>query len=65
MTQGAKSLEFRFAKSNYGFSVHRLREHTELGQLNVFSQAISARREMWVIEVFGVMVICSTSQCRK
>ena len=46
MTQVAKSLELRFPKCDHGLSARRLWEHTELGQINVFSQAISARREL-------------------
>lgn len=40
----AKSLEVCFGNSDYGLSARRLWEHTELGQINVFSQAISALR---------------------
>lgn len=46
MTAVLKSLELRFSESEYGLSVRRLWEHTELGQINVFNQAISARREL-------------------
>ena len=45
MTLGPDTLELRFSESDYGLSARRLWEHTELGQINVFSQAISARRE--------------------
>lgn len=37
-------LELRFTAGAYGLSARRLWEHTELGQINVFSQAINARR---------------------
>ena len=46
MTLGSDTLELRFAKSNYGLSARRLWEHTELGQINVFNQAISTRPEL-------------------
>lgn len=35
----------RFAYGDYGLSARRLWEHTELGQVNVFSKAISSRQE--------------------
>ena len=46
MTLGPDTLEPCFAEIDYGLSARRLWEHTELGQINVFSQAISARREL-------------------
>lgn len=46
MTSTLKSLEMHFPESDYGLSARRLWEHTELGQINVFGQAISARREL-------------------
>jgi hypothetical protein len=46
MTLGADTLELCFEESDYGLSARRLWEHTELGQINVFSQPISARREL-------------------
>ncbi len=46
MTLDPGSLELRFAEGDYGLSARRLWEHTELGQLNVFGQAVSARREL-------------------
>ena len=45
MTFGPDTLELRFAETDYVLSARRLWEHTELGQINVFNQAISARRE--------------------
>lgn len=41
-----KPLEVRFSDSDLGLSARRLWEHTELGQVNVFGQAISERREL-------------------
>ena len=46
MTLGPDALEWGLEKSEYGLSARRLWEHTELGQINVFSQAISARPEL-------------------
>ena len=46
MTLGLDTLELRFEKSDYGLSARMLWEHTELGQINVFSQPISARPEL-------------------
>ncbi len=43
MTSALKSLELRFLASNYGLSARRLYENTELGQINVFGQAINGR----------------------
>src|SRR5674476_281448 len=43
---GPACLELRFADSDFGLSARRLWELTELGQINVFSQAISARSEL-------------------
>lgn len=43
---GPTSLELRFDSGCYGLSARRLWEHTEMGQINVFNQAISARREL-------------------
>ena len=40
------ALEMRFAHSEYGLSARRLWEHTNLGQINVFGQSISSRREL-------------------
>ena len=45
MTLGRSLLEVCFEESRYGLSARRLWEHTELGQINVFSRTISARRE--------------------
>ncbi|NMM07408.1 hypothetical protein [Polaromonas sp.] len=44
MTLGAETLELRVAGDDYGLSARRLWEHTELGQINVFGQAISTRQ---------------------
>lgn len=46
MTLNSDSLDLQFASSEYGLSARRLWEHTELGQLNVFKQAISPRKEL-------------------
>ncbi len=46
MTLGPDTLELSLAESGYGLSACRLWEHTELGQINVFSQAISSRQEL-------------------
>ena len=46
MTLDAEGLELPFASGDYGLSARRLWEHTELGQINVFIQPISARREL-------------------
>ena len=40
------SLDLRFAQGDYGLSARRLREFTELGQINVFSRAISELSEL-------------------
>lgn len=52
MTNLIKSLEFRFAGMDYGLSARRLWEHTELGQVNVFNQAVSERAELNVAAAF-------------
>ncbi len=52
MTLGPDTLELSLAESGYGLSACRLWEHTELGQINVFSQAISSLRELNVAAVF-------------
>lgn len=52
MTLGADSLELRFAYSEFGLSARRLWEHTELGQVNVFSRSINARRELDDVAAF-------------
>lgn len=46
MTLNIESLELRFADVDYGLSARRLWEHTELGQINVFDQAVSSRPEL-------------------
>lgn len=46
MTHSPDALELRLVGGDYGLSARRLWEHTELGQINVFSQPISARREL-------------------
>src|SRR6185312_11378131 len=46
MTLGPGTLELDFGDGSYGLSARRLWEHTQLGQINVFSQAISARQEL-------------------
>ena len=40
------TLDMQFRQSDYGLSARRLWEHTELGQVNVFGLAISARPEL-------------------
>ena len=42
----AAALESHPSGSEFGLSARRLWEHTELGQINVFGQAISARQEL-------------------
>ena len=42
----AAALESHPSESEYGLSARRLWEHTELGQINVFGRAISARQEL-------------------
>lgn len=49
---GPTSLEFRFERGCYGLSARRLWEHTEMGQINVFSKAISSRQELNDAEAF-------------
>ena len=49
---GPPSLEFRFERGLYGLSARRLWEHTEMGQINVFSKAISSRQELNDAETF-------------
>ena len=49
---GPTSLEFHFESGFYGLSARRLWEHTELGQVNVFSKAISSRPELNEAEAF-------------
>lgn len=46
MSLALDTLELCFYESDYGLSARRLWEHTELGQIHVFSQSISARREL-------------------
>lgn len=43
MAHNFKSLELRLPESVFGLFARRLREHTELGQFNVFGHAISGR----------------------
>ena len=40
------TLDMQLGQSDLGLSALRLWEHTELGQVNVFSQAISAQPEL-------------------
>lgn len=46
MTQAVNSLELSFEGCSFGLSARRLWEHTELGQINPFCRAISARVEL-------------------
>jgi hypothetical protein len=46
VTANQQSLEIRLAVGDYGLSALRLMEHTELGQINPFDRAISARPEL-------------------
>lgn len=46
MTQVVNSLELCFEGCDFGLSARRLWEHTELGQINPFGRAISARTEL-------------------
>ena len=46
MSIGVDSTEICFADSEYGLSAIRLLKHTELGQINPFGRAISARAEL-------------------
>jgi hypothetical protein len=43
MSLNAESLEIRWSDSHYGLSARRLWEHAELGQTNVFGNAINSR----------------------
>ena len=52
MTLAVKSLELRFPECGFGLSARRLWEHTELGQINVFNQAISERADLNVAAAF-------------
>lgn len=49
---GPSSLEFCFESGCYGLSARRLWEHTEMGQINVFSKAISSRQDLNDAEAF-------------
>lgn len=57
MPLAVKSLELRFPGCGYGLSARRLWEHTELGQINVFNQAISERADLNVAAVFIDLVV--------
>ena len=57
MVAAASSLEIVFSAGGYGLSARRLWEHTELGQVNPFDQAISARPELNNAAAF-IDVIC-------
>ena len=46
MLLSVDTLEIHFAQSDFGLSARRLWEHTELGQMNVFAESISARPEL-------------------
>lgn len=46
MTTPSNLLELHLAGSEYGLSARRLWEHTDMGQINPFDRAISARREL-------------------
>lgn len=61
MTLGPDTLEQRFAHSEYGLSARHLWEHTELGQVNVFGQTISGRRELIDTAAF-IDVVCFDGQ---
>ena len=57
MATASNSLELRFSGSDYGLSARRLWEHTEMGQINPFVRAISARRELNNAAAF-IDVVC-------
>lgn len=58
MTLDAEGLELEFSNGDYGLSARRLWEHTELGQINVFRKAISARTELNDAADFIDLVLC-------
>ena len=60
MTLGPATLALSLAESGYGLSACRLWEHTELGQTNVFRQAISLRRELNDAAAFIDVVLFSS-----
>ena len=57
MSLSSETLELRLSGSYHGLSARRLLEHTELGQINVFKQGISARRELNDATTF-IDVVC-------
>ena len=58
MTLDAEGLELECGNRIYGLSARRLWEHTELGQINVFRKAISARSELNDAADFIDIVVC-------
>lgn len=58
MTLDAEGLELECGNRVYGLSARRLWEHTELGQINVFRKAISARSELNDAADFIDLVLC-------
>ena len=57
MATASNLLELRFSGSDYGLSARRLWELTEMGQINPFDRAISARRELNNAAAF-IDVVC-------
>jgi hypothetical protein len=49
---GPSSLEYCLERGPYGLSARRLWEHTEMGQINVFSKDISQRQDLNDAETF-------------
>ena len=58
MTLDAEGLELKCGNRVYGLSARRLWELTELGQINVFRKAISARSELNNAADFIDLVVC-------
>ena len=64
MTLDAEGLELEFSNRVYALSARRLWEHTELGQINVFRKAISARSELNDASDFIDLVVCNGDDFR-
>lgn len=64
MTLDAEGLELEFSNRVYSLSASRLWEHTELGQINVFREAISARAELNDAAYFIDLVLCDGDDFR-
>ena len=64
MTLDPEGLELEFSNRVYCLSSRRLWEHTELGQINVFRKAISARSESNDAADFIDLVLCDGDDFR-